>query len=126
MKTLKRTESEYKQKKRLVGTSCEEEASSIEMKENRILNFPNGQSTAMDFDSRREFSMYDIHECSSLFDSLSMSSSDDKAGGTDDMNEMDMPNPGSIQHFQRLFYPTVPCKNCASCYYKFTEEIFGD
>ena len=42
----------------------------------------------------------------------------------DDMNEMDMPNPGSIQHFERLFYPRIPCKNCSTCYQQFAGEIF--
>ena len=54
----------------------------------------------------------------------------------DDMNEMEGPNPGSmefiafkklhrahisgsIDHFKRLFYPRIPCKNCSSCYRKF-------
>jgi len=37
----------------------------------------------------------------------------------DDMNEMEGPNPGSIDHFQRLFYPRIPCRNCSSCYQKF-------
>ena len=67
----------------------------------------------------------DCRRSSTLLDSLS-EDHDDKEGGTDDMNEMDMPNPGSIQHFQRLFYPSVPCMNCASCYDKFTNQIFGD
>ena len=67
----------------------------------------------------------DYRRSSTLLDSLSVDN-DDKEGGTDDMNEMDMPNPGSIQHFQRLFYPSVPCMNCASCYNKFTSQIFGD
>ena len=70
-------------------------------------------------------SNYDLESSSSFLDSLSDSYGEDKTGGTDDMNEMDMPNPGSIQHFQRLFYPAVPCKNCASCYEKFKLEIFG-
>jgi len=81
---------------------------------------------SLEYDNNYDYNagcmMYD----SSMMDSLSVFSSDDKAGGTDDMNEMDMPNPGSIQHFQRLFYPAVPCRNCASCYHRFTTEIFGD
>ena len=61
--------------------------------------------------------------------------------GADDMNEMNMPNPGeiitiivfwwtnklcftgSIEHFEKLFYPKIPCKNCASCYETFRDEI---
>ena len=60
---------------------------------------------------------------SSVLDMLSMDG-DDKNG--DDMNEMEMPNPGSIQHFERLFYPKVPCKNCSSCYVQYEDEIFYD
>ena len=78
------------------------------------------------YDASETLSIYnDCRRSSSLLDSLSVDH-DDKEGGTDDMNEMDMPNPGSIQHFQRLFYPSVPCMNCASCYNKFTSQIFGD
>ena len=53
---------------------------------------------------------------------LDMLDNEEKAG--DDMNEMEMPNPGSIQHFERLFYPTIPCKNCSTCYEQYEEEIF--
>jgi len=55
---------------------------------------------------------------------LDMLDNEEKEG--DDMNEMEMPNPGSIQHFERLFYPRIPCKNCASCYAQYEEEIFCD
>ena len=44
---------------------------------------------------------------------------EDNEKGGDDMNEMDMPNPGSIQHFERLFYPKIPCGNCGTCYVNF-------
>ena len=80
-------------------------------------------------------------------DSLSLDSGEDSKA--DDMDEMTMPNPGSIQvtwagggrciaylsallqliihpqHFERLFYPAIPCKNCSTCYVKYEEEIFG-
>ena len=55
---------------------------------------------------------------------LDMMNQDSNEKNGDDMNEMDMPNPGSIQHFERLFYPSIPCKNCASCYELYEEEIF--
>jgi len=45
------------------------------------------------------------------------------SGDGDEMNEMDMPNPGSIEHFERLFYPRIPCKNCAYCYDMYSDEI---
>ena len=72
-----------------------------------------------------DYIAFDMRKASSILDSLSLQS-EDKDAGTDDMNEMDMPNPGSIQHFERLFYPPIPCKNCSSCYDKFSYEIFGE
>ena len=72
-----------------------------------------------------DYITYDMRKASSILDSLSLQS-EDKDAGTDDMNEMDMPNPGSIQHFERLFYPPIPCKNWSSCYDKFSYEIFGE
>ena len=30
----------------------------------------------------------------------------------------------SFQHFERLFYPSIPCKNCSTCYIKYEQEIF--
>merc|ERR1712083_501417 len=46
-------------------------------------------------------------------DSMSLDSGEDSKA--DDMDEMAMPNPGSIQHFERLFYPSNPCKSCSKC-----------
>ena len=109
-----------------------EATGSFKLKENglfgeeRSLSIGNGYGT-LESELMQRYSLYDDCGSSSLLDSLSIGSDETGGGGgTDDMNEMDMPNPGSIQHFQRLFYPSVPCKNCASCYQKFTREIFGD
>ena len=30
---------------------------------------------------------------------------------------------GSIEHFEKLFYPKIPCKNCSTCYENFSDEI---
>jgi len=48
---------------------------------------------------------------------------EEEDGGGDDMDEMTMPNPGSIEHFEKLFYPKIPCKNCSTCWDNFAEEI---
>ena len=32
-------------------------------------------------------------------------------------------SPGSIEHFEKLFYPKIPCKNCSTCWDTFTDEI---
>ena len=74
----------------------------------------------------------------------------EEADNGDDMDEMNMPNPGkwdikyllslesspqqyliicniifsgSIEHFEKLFYPKIPCKNCSTCYENFSDEI---
>ena len=29
----------------------------------------------------------------------------------------------NIEHFEKLFYPKIPCKNCSTCWDTFTDEI---
>ena len=143
--TSKQTDSDYEEKlqKKVLSQIREgekgkeikkenEATESFTLKEKGLFGGESQLSTGngyghLESDLLHRYSLYDDFGSSSLLDSLSIGYDETGGGGgTDDMNEMDMPNPGSIQHFQRLFYPSVPCKNCASCYQKFTREIFGD
>ena len=45
-----------------------------------------------------------------------MSIAEDNEDGGDTMDELSMANPGSIEHFQRIFYPEIPCRQCSYCW----------
>lgn len=41
---------------------------------------------------------------------------EDNEEAGDDMDELSMANPGSVEHFQRMFYPDIPCRQCSHCW----------